>query len=127
MEPPRRPVEKGRDVVKFQIEADEGVARCRLTGELDSFGAASLREAMAALSAFRAVVVDMSGVTFIDSAGLGVIVSGVRRRRDMQAEIVLAAARPPVERVLRVTGITGIVALAPTLEDALRLVSQPAA
>lgn len=114
-------------MVTFHIDAEGGVAECRLAGQLDAYGAPMLREAMAAVSAFRAAVVDLSGVTFIDSAGLGVIANAVKRMRSAGSDIVLAAPRPAIARALDLAGMCRLVEVAATTEDAARVLAQPAA
>lgn len=114
-------------MISINIEATADVAHCRIGGELDSYGAAALREGMARLAGFRSVVLDLSGATFIDSAGLGVVVGAIRRVRQSGADIVLAAAQPSIERVLRVAGLHRIVILAASADEALRCLAHPAA
>jgi ABC-type transporter Mla MlaB component len=62
-------------------------------GELDLVGTDALRRALLeACEAERLVVVDLAGVTFLDSAALGVIVGATKRmqRRDANLQIVNA-------------------------------------
>lgn len=114
-------------MISINIKATGSVAHCRIHGELDSYGAAALREGMARLGDFRSVVLDLSGATFIDSAGLSVIVGAIRRMQHNGSDIVLAAARPSIERVLRMVGLHRIVILAASTDEALRCLAHPAA
>jgi anti-sigma B factor antagonist len=68
-------------------------------GELDIAGAPAIRKLIAdsATSGRERVVVDLSGVTFIDGAGLGGLLAEPRRKG---VEVVLRAPSPPVERLL---------------------------
>lgn len=63
------------------------------------------------------VVVDLSGVDFMDSSGLGALVSGWQLTRDDGA-FRIAGANPVVQRVLSITGMEEVFALYPTVEDA---------
>ena len=63
-------------------------------GELDLDGAPELRRAL--IEAIdehpgRPLVVDLEGVDFIDSAGLGVLVGGLKRAKDAEGDLVLVA------------------------------------
>ena len=57
------------------IRIEGATAICCLFGELEAFSASQLRQVMAALTVHRHVVLDLGGVSFIDSAGLGVIMN----------------------------------------------------
>jgi len=59
---------------------EAGALVCHVVGELDAFTATSFRSETAWLpSRSRAVVIDLSGVGFIDSSGLGALLGLVRR------------------------------------------------
>jgi anti-anti-sigma factor len=51
------------------------------------------------------IVVDLSGVTFLDCAGIGLLVALLRRQRAHQGGLVLQNARPRIVRVLTLTGL----------------------
>jgi anti-sigma B factor antagonist len=53
----------------------------------------------------RLVVVDLDGVDFIDSAGLGVLVRGLQHAREREGELKLVATGQNVVRVLELTGL----------------------
>jgi anti-anti-sigma factor len=66
-----------------------------------------LREAIsAALDGEGKVIVDLHGVTFIDSQGLKVLVDAYKRAQPSRAErLVLRAPRPQARKVLEITGL----------------------
>ncbi|MQY04587.1 STAS domain-containing protein [Actinomadura macrotermitis] len=78
-----------------------------LSGELDLATTAALRERMlvALDQAAAPVVVDLSGVSFCDAAGLALLVGARRRARAHRLGLSLAAPRPPVRKLLRITGL----------------------
>jgi len=63
------------------------------------------------------VVVDLSGVAFMDSSGLGALVSGWQLTREDGA-FRIAGANPVVQRVLSITGMEEVFALYPSVEAA---------
>lgn len=90
-----------------------------LAGDIDVETARTLRahivERVAEPSA--RVVVDLSGVDFMDSSGLGALVSGWQLTRDDGA-FRIAGANPIVQRVLSITGMEDVFALYPSVDEA---------
>ena len=95
-----------------------GAIVCRLEGELVEASAAQTREAMTALLSEDQVVLDLSRTWFIDSAGLGALIGGVRRIREHGGRVVVSSCRPGVERLLRVVGFDRVVPMVHDLDEA---------
>ncbi len=74
-------------------------------GDLDLTTAPRLRKEVVALVSWGTtrVVLDLSGVEFCDSVGLGVIVGAVKRVRGHGGELRLAAPSTPVRQLLALT------------------------
>jgi anti-sigma B factor antagonist len=87
----------------------EGTTVCDLTGELDAFTAPRLRQAFADITPSPRVLINLSEVSFLDSAGLAALVGGVRRTRDLGSEVVVACNRPQLLRVFQHSGFDRIV------------------
>jgi anti-sigma B factor antagonist len=64
-----------------QEQTAEGYTICRPVGELDAFTVGDFRQALGELASQLRLIIDMSGVPFVDSAGLGalMVVSGAHR------------------------------------------------
>ena len=79
-----------------------------VAGEVDVFTAPQLREALvgAIEEGSRDVVVDLQGVDFLDSTGLGVLVAGLKRVRQYGGDLSLVCTR---EHILKILDITGLV------------------
>ncbi len=104
--------------VRLEI-ADEYVV-CRLQGPLEWGTAGSLRGAMGLLGSVPRLVIDLSEVTFVDSAGVTALVAGVRRVRDNGGEVVVCSRRR-VNRLLETIGFDRIVPVVGTVEEAAHL------
>jgi anti-sigma B factor antagonist len=59
----------------------------------------------------RNIVVDLSGVTFIDSTGLGVLVTALKRTRDAGGQLTLRSPTRSTRKVLDITGLSNLVAI----------------
>jgi anti-anti-sigma factor len=77
-------------------------------GEVDMATAPRLAEALDATIADGAhvIVVRLEHVSFIDSAGLGVVLKGAQRLEGVGGQLFLQGATPVVERMLKVSGIS---------------------
>ncbi|MFE6822124.1 STAS domain-containing protein [Streptomyces sp. NPDC057690] len=65
------------------------------------------------------IVVDLSGVTFMDSSGINVFVAAHQAVSATEGWLRIAAAQEPVLHVLRLVGIDVLIPCHPTVEQAL--------
>jgi anti-anti-sigma factor len=88
-----------------------------LYGELDIATGPAIRRSLTAAIRGRNVhlAVDMSGVTFIDAAGIGVLVDAASRARKAGGRLSLLAPSWPVRRLLDILHLDGILPTAPAL------------
>ena len=92
---------------------------CRPIGELDAYTVGQFREALADIASLPRVLIDLSEVPFMDSAGLGALIGGIRRAREADSEVTVACSRPTLTRLLHTTGFDRIVPVTDTLEAAV--------
>ncbi|MGH9067163.1 MAG: STAS domain-containing protein [Acidimicrobiales bacterium] len=106
---------------EIALEAVDGHLVCQPHGDLDAANAAQMRAAFTTLARPAPVVIDLSGVPFLDSAGLGALVGGIRRIREAGGTVTVSTGRASIARVLRTVGFDRVVSLVDTLEDALAM------
>jgi anti-sigma B factor antagonist len=82
-------------------------------GELDMSTAPELREPLLRLAKGEGVYVtlDLSGLAFVDSTGLSVLVTGLKRLRQQGGDLTLRSPTPATRRVLEITGLTEVFAI----------------
>jgi anti-anti-sigma factor len=88
----------------------------RLQGELDAANEARLRCAICAVVGDhrpQILEMDLSALTFVDCAGLSVMVWAHKRLAEQGRELVITGARPPIRRLLRLTGLDEYLHLCP--------------
>ncbi len=121
----------------FRVEVEElegGVCSFTLNGELDHATAPELRGPLeAALEAgTRAVLIDLSECSFIDSTGLSVIVHAHSRFVDANGngddgQLEICCPDAQVRRLLEITGIDRALGLHQTRDEALAALSKSVA
>jgi len=93
-----------------------------VTEDLVGAGVGRLRQRLLDSSAGRRyLVLDLTAVDLIDSAGLGVLVGALKRLRAGNGQLRLAAARGDVARVLHAAGLDKVLPLYPDVATALEL------
>jgi anti-sigma B factor antagonist len=106
-------------MLEIHIEETENYTLCRPSGELDAYTVGAFREALSKLAGQRHLLIDLSEVPFMDSAGLGALIGGIRRAREAGGEVAVACSRPTLTRLLHTTGFDRIVPVTETLEEAV--------
>jgi len=104
-EPGGRRIEDGTLSIAVRDDGSERVIE--LFGELDAACVDTFREQVQAALAdrSRAVVIDLSGLDFIDSVGIEVIYRANERSRANGGSLRLVRGSPNVERTLRLMGL----------------------
>jgi anti-sigma B factor antagonist len=75
-------------------------------GEIDLDTAPALREALvAAIGDGARIIVDLEAVSFIDSVGLGMLVSGLKRARSQGGDLELVCTSQAILKPLEITGL----------------------
>lgn len=106
-------------MLEIQVEDATDHTVCRPIGELDAYTVGQFREVLATFSGVTRLIIDLSEVPFMDSAGLGALIGGIRRARENDGEVAVACSRPTLTRLLHTTGFDRIVPVADNLEGAL--------
>ena len=85
----------------------------RVIGELDLATAPQLREVFSDLAALGGlhVTVDLSELAFIDSSGLSVLATGLKRLREGGGDLALRSPNPAAMKTLEITGLTSVFAI----------------
>jgi anti-sigma B factor antagonist len=106
----------------LQVSERDGRVVLHVTGEIDVATAPRLRERTVALVAQgqRHLVIDLDGVDFLDSTGLGVLVGTLKRLRSQDGTLALVCSRPSILKVFEITELTKIFDMHPSIDAALR-------
>ena len=99
----------------------DGVPVMVVLGEIDVASAPQLRERLLAMAEGnpKLAVADLSGVTFVDSTALGVLVNGVKRFRTAGGDLRLVVTEPHVAKVFAITGLDDVFSIYPSAARAV--------
>jgi anti-sigma B factor antagonist len=114
-------------VIEIEISANGDHTVFRPSGELDAYSVAHFREALGSLDDTTRLLIDLSDVPFMDSAGLGALIGGIRKVRDAEGDVAVACSRPTLTRLLHTTGFDRIVPVTETVDEALEKLRAPSA
>lgn len=90
-----------------QTALGDGASVLRLDGRLNMVAAPRLKSAIDDLvdGGSAHVVVDLAGVVFMDSSGLGALIAGLKKARQANGDLRVAAPNEQVLTVLRLTNL----------------------
>ena len=106
--------------MNIERREDFGILTLVLEGRVDSVGAGELESVLDEVleqGKYR-IVLDMSGVQYINSAGLRTLADAVTRARNHGGDLRLAALTPRVARVFKIIGFDRVFDEYLTPEDA---------
>lgn len=98
-----------------------------VNGELDHHSASEIKEKadlkMRSSNAVN-VIFDFSGMTFMDSSGIGVIMGRYKKARSLGGRVIAFGVSAQNLRIMEMSGIDKIIKLAPSYERALNLLDK---
>ncbi len=108
------------DSARFTVAtAADGVGTVLAVGDVDLLTAPQLSAALQqAQEGTQAVLLDLSAVDFLGSAGLSVLVEAARRADDSGGRLAVLVTRHAVRRAIEVTGLDDVLHLFETPADA---------
>ena len=74
----------------------------------------------------QALILDMTGVPVVDSAGIGLLVNAHVSRMNSGRRLALAGVAERIKTILTVTGVYGVFSVFPTVDAAQESLRQPA-
>ena len=116
-------------LAELELDDGDGVRVARLSGELDLSNVRDVSDALAQAVPGEApgLVVDMSGLHHLDSAGLRMLFELRRRLRQRRQELVLVVpATARIREVLELAAVAQTIAVVPDVDAALAAVRDAA-
>jgi anti-sigma B factor antagonist len=105
----------------LDVKERNGWAVLSVQGEVDVYTAPQFREQLIQLvdQGQRSILVDLEGVEFLDSTGLGVLVGGLKRVRAHDSSLRLVCSQERILKIFRITGLTKVFPIHASVDEAL--------
>lgn len=109
-------------LLRVVVDNTEGHVLIRATGELDVSSSPNLQRTGedSLADGHDVVLLDLSGIAFLDSSGLGALIALHRSAVAHGAQVAVVSASTAVRRVVDLTGVRHVVPLHDSVADALR-------
>lgn len=106
-------------LLELSTESNDATVRIALQGELDIATAGQVERELDRVERETpdTVVLDLRGLTFMDSTGLRIVVAADARAREQSRRLVVVRGPEPVQRIFRMT----------RLDERLEMVEEPPA
>lgn len=107
--------------LRLDVSDRDGWSVLEVGGEVDVATAPRLREQLIKLvnaEKYR-IVVDLQGVDFIDSTGLGVLIGALKRVRTHDGDLAVVCTEPRIVKVFEITGLNQVFRLKDSVESAV--------
>jgi anti-sigma B factor antagonist len=103
------------------VRKTDKAAVVAVAGEVDVYTSPLLQERLVEVlrGGSSSIVLDLSAVTFLDSTGLGVLITGLKRCRSADGDLVLVTTQPNVLKVLEITGLNDVFQIYELVDDAI--------
>jgi anti-sigma B factor antagonist len=112
------------DELSVTVRRERGAVIAEVTGDIDMSTVAGLRERLFGLAdSGQPLIVDLNRITFIDSAGLGVLIGAARRADAHGGSLHAVCSRPQTRKLLWLTGVDRRIPLSATVDGALMLLT----
>ncbi len=111
--------------MEIRLIGDKHTLLVGVASELDHHAAAKVREVVdRKIKSTNAVniIFDFSKVSFMDSAGIGVIMGRYKISKMLGGRVIICGAKKQIRRIMEMSGIDKLVRLCDKLEQALELV-----
>lgn len=102
----------------------DGALIVRVVGELDHHSAADIRERTddkVTADHIKTLIFDFSGLTFMDSSGIGVVIGRYKLMKNLGGSIRLISSNRAVDKILELSGIAKLIPVCQTVEQAMKL------
>lgn len=104
----------------FNFVTKKNTLYVTILGELDHHGAEEIRDKLDGkiiTEGISRLVFDLSGLTLMDSSGIGVIMGRYKLIRSLGGEVQIISGKKSVDKLLQMSGIGDIIPITESLDE----------
>lgn len=107
--------------LRTDVSSEGGWTVVTIHGELDVASAPTLRERLIGMVADGStrLILDLEGLDFLDSTGLGAIISALKRARTNGGDLRLVCTQTRIRRLFEITGLDKAFPLHASVDEAI--------
>ena len=106
--------------LQIDVERRQGYTILSPQGEIDFATGPQLKDAITGLLVAGEVhlVVDLLGVSFLESTGLGALIGGRRRAQALKGSLTLVCTEEQMLKIFRITGLDKVFSIYDSVDEA---------
>ncbi|MCH8127290.1 STAS domain-containing protein [candidate division KSB1 bacterium] len=110
-----------KDSINIQVDQTENLATVILSGEVDLYSSREARKIILELASRKVpiIIVDLSGVPYMDSSGLASMVEGLQKVESYKGKFILSGLQPMVNKVFELSRLNTVFTIYEDIDTAL--------
>ncbi len=110
-----------KNSINIQVDQTENLATVILSGEVDLYSSREARKIILELASRKVpnIIVDLSGVPYMDSSGLASMVEGLQRVESYKGKFILSGLQPMVNKVFKLSRLNTVFTIYEDIDTAL--------
>ena len=107
---------------KIKSKEKENIGIITVEGEIDMFSSPDLRDKLIPFftKRIKGIIVDLSGVSFMDSSGIATLVEGLQWSKKEKKEFILTGLGTNVKNALSLTKLDNVFTIKSDMDDAYK-------
>ncbi len=113
--------------MNFDVKVEGNSLIVKVEGEIDHYSAAEIKSVVVkeySVNMCRDIVFDFSNLTFMDSAGVGMLIGRYKQTCINGGVVIASGIKPCIERIFELSGLNKIIRRCDTVENAVNSLSQ---
>lgn len=108
--------------ISIETKEENHLTTVEINGEIDAYTAPKLRESLFRLTEKKesVIIINLSGVTYMDSTGLGVFVGVFKNIRSNNGQLRLLGLSNRLMRLFEITGLSNIMDVTSKIEGEVK-------
>ncbi len=104
---------------------NEKAQAVEVQGEIDVYTSPRVKETINELieKGHYQLVINLEGVRYIDSTGLGVLIGALKKVREHNGRILLVCTNPQIKKIFNITGLVKIFEIFKDEDEALQILA----